>query len=363
VACDALTLFGAKRASERWENMIERTSRRQPKDLAHRVVVITGASSGIGRETALEFGHRGARVVVAARNEAALQTLADEIGRLGGEALPVVTDVSDFDQVSDLASRAADRFGRIDTWVNNAAVSTYGTVEQMDADELHRVVEVNLMGEIYGMKAALPHLRKSGGSVINVSSALGERAIPLQAAYCAAKHGIVGFGEALRLELKAEHSPVNVVDVLPSSINTPLFSHARSKIGVQPKPVGRIYEPSVVAEAIVAAAERPVRQVYAGFAGRLLALGQRISPRLTDWYMTGPGDAVTGQRTDRPDDRVDNLFTPSIGPGSTTGDFGERSKSTSVYTRVLAPHPALVRTASLAVLAMAVMALRGGRRT
>jgi NAD(P)-dependent dehydrogenase (short-subunit alcohol dehydrogenase family) len=336
----------------------------QKKELTDHVVVITGASSGIGRETALEFGRRGARVVAAARNQAALQTLADEIGRLGGEPLPVVTDVSDFDQVSALASRAADRFGHIDTWVNNAAVSTYGTVEQMDAAELHRVVEVNLMGEIYGMKAALPHLRRSGGSIINVSSALGERAIPLQAAYCAAKHGIVGFGESLRLELKAEHSPVRVVDVLPSSINTPLFSHARSKIGVKPKPVGRIYEPSVVAEAIIAAAKRPVRQVYAGFAGRLLAIGQRLSPRLTDWYLTGPGDAVAGQRTDQPDDRVDNLFTPSTGPGSTTGDFGQRSKSTSVYTRLLAPHPAIGRTATLAVIALAVMALRrGGSRT
>lgn len=344
--------------------MTDKTSELRRKDLTDHIVVITGASSGIGRETALAFGRRGARVVAAARNQTALQTLSDEIVRLGGEALPVVTDVSDFSQVEALASRAVERFGRIDTWVNNAAVSTYGTVAQMDAAELHRVIEVNLMGQIYGMKAALPHLEQSGGSVINVSSALGERAIPLQAAYCAAKHGIVGFGEALRLELKADHSSVRVVDVLPSSINTPLFTHARSKIGVKPKPVGRIYEPTVVAEAIIAAAKRPVRQVYAGFAGRLLAIGQRVSPRLTDWYFSGPGDAVAGQRTDRPDDGVDNLFTPSTGSGSSTGDFGERSKSTSVYTRVLAPHPAMVRTATLAVAAMAVMALRrGGART
>lgn len=340
--------------------MTERMPDGWPDDLIDHVVVVTGASSGIGRETALEFGRRGASVVVAARNQAALETLADAIGRLGGEALPVVTDVSDFDQVADLASRAAERYGRIDTWVNNAAVSTYGTVEQMNAAELHRVVEVNLMGQIYGMKAALPYLQQSGGSIINVSSALGERAIQLQAAYCAAKRGVVGFGESLRLELKSEESPVRVVDVLPSSINTPLFSHARSKIGVRPKPVGRVYEPSVVAEAIVAAAKRPVRQVYAGFAGRLLAIGQRISPRLTDWYLAGPGDAVEGQRTERPDDEVDNLFTPSTGPGRTTGDFGDRSKSDSVYTRLLAPHPAIVRTAILALGAVALMALRRG---
>jgi NAD(P)-dependent dehydrogenase (short-subunit alcohol dehydrogenase family) len=333
-------------------------------DTQSQVVVITGASSGIGRETALEFGRHGARVVVAARNQEALQSLADEIHRLGGEALPVVTDVSDYSQVAALASRAVESFGRIDTWVNNAAVSTYGTVEQMDAEELHRVVEVNLMGQIYGMKAALPYLRDSGGSVLNVSSALGERSVPLQAAYCAAKHGIVAFGEALRLELKAEGSPVRVVDVLPSSINTPLFLHARSKLGVKPKPVGRVYEPSVVAEAIVAAAHRPVRQVYAGFAGRLLDVAQRISPRLTDWYLSGPGNVIAGQRPDQPDDGVDNLFAPSTGPGTTTGDFGQRSKSTSVYTRLIAPHPTVGRVAAVAGMAGAAFALRrvGSRR-
>jgi hypothetical protein len=242
-------------------------------------------------------------------------------------------------------------------------VSTYGTVEQMEDQELHRVIEVNLMGPIYGVKAALPHLRKSGGTVINVSSALAERSIPLQAAYCAAKHGILGFGEALRLELRAEGSPVRVVDVLPSSINTPIFSHARSKIGVKPKPVGRIYEPSVVAEAIVMAAESPVRTVYAGLAGRLLAIGQRISPRLADWYLSGPGDAIAGQRTDQPDDRTDNLFRPSTGPGSTTGDFGQRSKSTSVYTKFIAPHPAIGRAGMIAGTALAGIVIRqAGRR-
>ena len=312
----------------------------------------------------MEFARHGATVVAAARNQEALETLAAEIHRIGGEALPVVTDVSDFAQVSALASRTADRFGHIDTWVNNAAVSTYGTVEQMDAEELHRVIDVNLMGQIYGMKAALPFLRTSGGTIINVSSALAERSIPLQAAYCAAKAGIVAFGEALRVELEADGSPVHIVDVLPSSINTPLFTHARSKLGVKPKPVGRVYEPSVVAEAIVAAAHHPVRQVHAGFAGRLLDVAQRVSPSLLDRYLSsGPGDAIAGQRTDMPDEATDNLFTASTGPGATTGEFGERSKSTSVYTRVLAPHPNVGRVAIATGVAAAAIAIRGaGRR-
>jgi len=230
-------------------------------EIGEQVVVLTGASSGIGRDTALEFARRGAKVVLAARNGEALDTLVGEVERLGGMAVAVPTDVSDYRQLTELASRAVERFGRIDTWVNNASVSTYGTVEQMDVEEIRRVIEVNLLGEIYGMKAALPHLRRTGGTMINVSSTLGKRAVALQAAYCAAKHGVVAFGEALRLELRHAKVPVAVVDVLPSSINTPLFEHARSKLGVLPQPIPPIYEPRVVAEAIVGAAQQPAPSV------------------------------------------------------------------------------------------------------
>jgi NAD(P)-dependent dehydrogenase (short-subunit alcohol dehydrogenase family) len=330
--------------------------------VAEQVVVITGASSGIGRETALEFARRGAALVVAARNQEALDTLAEQVRRLGGAALVVPTDVSDSVQVDALAARAVERFGRIGTWVNNAAVSTYGTVEQMEVDELRRVIEVILLGQIHGMKAALPHLRDTGGTIINVSSTLGKRAVALQAAYCAAKHGVVAFGEALRLELRHENVPVRVVDVLPSSINTPLFEHARSKLGVQPQPIPPVYEPRVVADAIVGAAGRPVRQVFAGFTGRLLEEGQRISPALVDWYLSGPGRIVENQKTDRPDDGQDNLYQPSHGPGRSTGEFGRRSKSVSLYTRWLGLHPARGRVVVAAAVAGAAVALRRAAR-
>jgi NAD(P)-dependent dehydrogenase (short-subunit alcohol dehydrogenase family) len=328
------------------------------------VVVVTGASSGIGRETALELGRKGAKVVVAARNAEALSTLVEEVDRLGGEALAVPTDVSDEQQVVNLAKEAVTAFGHLDAWVNVAAVSTYANVEDTSTAEIRRVIDVNLMGAIHGMKAALPHLKeRGGGTILNVSSALAKRAIPLQAAYCASKHGLVAFAEALRMELRAEGTPIHVVDVLPASINTPLFEHARSKLGVLPRPIAPVYEPRVVAETIVRALEHPVRSVFAGGAGRLLDLGQRVSPSLVDWYLLGPGRVVEGQRTDRPDDAEDNLERASTGPGDTTGSFGTESYGTSLYTRLLGLHPARARLVATGALAgMAAATARALRR-
>ena len=322
------------------------------------VVVITGASSGIGRETALAFASLGARLVLAARNEEALKSLASEVERLGGQAEVAACDVSEFEQVKAVADTAIQRFGGMDVWVNSAAVSTYGTAEQMEMDEIHRVLHVNLFGQIHGMKAALPHLKHSRGTLINVTSVLGKRAAPLQAAYSAAKHGLVGFSEALRMELRHDKVPVDVVDVRPSGINTPLFEHARSKIGVQPQPIPPVYEPVTVARAIVAAADHPVRDVVVGAAGRLLEVGQRLSPALVDWYSLGPGKMIESQYTEEPDDGRDNLFEPMPGTGRTAGAFGQRSKSTSVYTELFGSHPARGRIAAAAVLLAAAWASR-----
>jgi NAD(P)-dependent dehydrogenase (short-subunit alcohol dehydrogenase family) len=335
-----------------------------PRPVSQQVIVITGAGSGIGRETALTFASRGASVVVAARSQGALDSLVTEVERLGGRGIAVPTDVSEYEQVEALAGRAVEEFGRIDTWVNNAGISTYGTVEQMAPEELRRVVEVDLLGQIYGMKAALPHLKSTGdGVLINVSSALAKRGVALQAAYCAAKHGIVGFAEALRLELQLEGSRVAVVDVLPSSINTPLFGHARSRVGVLPMPIPPVYEPKVVADAIVAAAERPVRTVFAGGMGKLLDLGQRISPALVDRYLLGPGKVVDNQLTDRPDDGVDNVDGPADGDGTTTGQFGQKSRSRSLYTELLGLHPNRARAVVGATVATgAALLARAARR-
>lgn len=329
-----------------------------PRKIVDQVVVLTGASSGIGRETAIEFARRGARLVLAARDAETLSTLAAEVERLGGIGFVVPTDVSDFGQVSRLATLAAQRFGRIDTWVNNAAVTVYGTVEQTDVEDIRRVIEVDLLGQIHGMKVALPHLREAGGTIINVSSFMARRAFPLQAPYCAAKHGVAAFGEALRLELRHDQVPVHIVEVLPSSVNTPVFEHARSKTGVLPKPIPLVYAPRVVANAIVAAAQRPVRQVFAGAAGRWLEAAQRLSPSLVDWYLLGLGRTVDNQKTTRSDDGCDNLDEPSQAPGRTTGQFGRWSLSTSCYTRLFGLHPVRGRIVVGAVLTGAFAAAR-----
>jgi NAD(P)-dependent dehydrogenase (short-subunit alcohol dehydrogenase family) len=329
-----------------------------PRPLHEQIVVLCGASSGIGRETALRFAEKGARLVLAARGADALGTLAEEAARLGSDTMAVPTDVTDWSQVQELAGRAAERHGRIDTWVNLASVSAYATVEETDVETIRRVVEVNLLGAVHGMKAALPHLRANGqGVLVNVSSTLGVRSVPLQAAYCAAKHGVLGFAESLRMELRHEGVPVDVVDVLPASINPPLFRHARSALGRLPMPIAPIYEPGVVAGAIVRVAERPVRTVFAGGAGRMLDLAQRLSPALTDRILLGPGRVWDKQIADLPDDGADNLDR-TAGDGDVTGEFGAKSKSTSAYTTVFGLHPARGRALAAAAAAGTVALAR-----
>jgi short-subunit dehydrogenase len=210
----------------------------------------------------------------------------------------------------------------------------------MEVEEIERIIQVNLLGPIYGVKAALPHLRQQRqGTIINVGSVEAERAVPLQSPYVAAKFGLKGFTDTLRMELEHEQSGITVTLVLPSSMNTPLFAHARSKLGVQPQPIPPVYEPQAVAEAIAFAAEHPRRDIVVGGAGKLLTMVERINPELADWYMVSRGRMFKQQRTDKPDDGRDNLFAPFAGTGSTEGEFGQSSQAQSLYTRHVDLHP------------------------
>lgn len=325
--------------------------------LAEQVVVIVGASSGIGRGAALRFAAAGASVVVAARDGDALEALASELTASGGEALAVTADVVSWDDVNAVAGRAVERFGRIDTWVNAAAVSVFGDVADVPVGDLERVLRVGLLGQVHGVKAALAVMRRQGdGTIIGIGSVLGLRGIPVQAAYSAAKHGVEGFYESVRMEERLARSGVRVTTILPSSINTPFYDDVKSIMSERPAPLPPLYQPEAVVEAILHAAVHPARQVIVGGTGGFLALLQRLSPALTDHVLSIGGQVKKRQRRGEPDGGQSNLYRPAPGPRRVHGSFDHLSMRRSLYTRLLAQHPRRLRAAG--VVAAASLARR-----
>jgi NAD(P)-dependent dehydrogenase (short-subunit alcohol dehydrogenase family) len=292
------------------------------KTVEEQVVVVFGASSGIGRETALRFARRGAKVVVAARTESALSSLVTEIQQFGGEAIYCVSDAADFEQVKGVADLAIQHFGRIDTWAHVAGTAVIGPFEQTTPEEFKRVIEVNLLGQVYGAMVALPHLKHEGrGALVHVTSVEARRSLPLQSSYSASKHGVEGFLDALRVELAHEKVPVSITNIMPGVINTPFYTKVRSRLGVQPTAVPPFYHPRIVADAILYAAEHPVRDMIVGDVGRVLEFLQRLSPAAMDALLLAIG--FKGQRTDvpRPVDTPDNLFS-TVPDERVSGDQG-----------------------------------------
>jgi NAD(P)-dependent dehydrogenase (short-subunit alcohol dehydrogenase family) len=318
----------------------------QLKPVGEQVVVLMGASSGIGRETALRFAKSGAKVVASARGEEGLDSLVEEIRAEGGEALAVPADTSEFDQVKAVADRAVREYGRLDTWVHLAAVGLFATFEQTTPEEFARVIDVNLMGQVYGAMAALTHIKREGrGALIHISSVEAKRSFPFHSAYGASKHGIDGFLEGLRVELKHEGWPISVTQVMPGTINTPFFDKGRSKIGVKAVGIPPIYEPETVANIIMYAAENPARDLVSGGAAQALILNQRLSPRILDAILaTRAGFAP--QKTDEPrsEDDPDNLYAPIR--GHDTAKNGFRALSRSLYNW-LQMHPVVRRGAAV----------------
>jgi len=304
------------------------------KPLAQQVIVVTGASSGLGRAIARLAGERGAKVVVTARNEEALANCAGEIERAGSEALVVPADCTEQDQVERVVAQAVERFGRIDTYVANAIVTVYAEAERLLPEELRRVIDVNFFGVVYGYWASLPHLRESKGTFLHVSSALAYRGIPLQAAYCSSKAGLRAFFESARVEEQKAGTGVAISLVLPGAINTPQFDRDRQKIGYQPQPVPPIYQPELYAEATLHCAERPIRELPVSWGAQKLLWGQKLAPRAGDWVLRRNG--WKAQHTDEPKplDAPDNLFDTLPGDPGAHGRFDSRSRKSSVWTRL-----------------------------
>ena len=330
------------------------------RPIADQVVVIFGASSGIGRESALRFGRRGAKVLVAGRDEQALESVAAEIRSQGGTASVALAEATDAAALQQVAENAVQQFGRLDTWVHVAAVYMTAAFDQTTPAEFKRIVDVNLTGAAYGAMAALPALKRQGrGRLIFLSSIEGRVAIPLQAAYAASKHGVQGLAEALRLELQYEGFPITVTTISPSTINTPLFEKARTKLGVQPRGLPPIYEPCLVADAVLYAAEHGAGDIVVGGAGKMLDLLHRISPALSATVLRHI--AFQGQRTDKfkPANSPSNLFQHMPGLDQIKGNLPGLKRHSSTYTWMRL-HPQ-VTTACAGALAAATVFLTVSR--
>ena len=326
------------------------------KPISEQVIVITGASSGIGLATARMAASRGARVLLAARTTDALAEATDGIMRAGGEVSFVTADVGRRDDVEAIAAHAVERYGGFDTWVNNAGVMVWGRIEDVTEEDKRRLFETNFWGVVHGSEVAVRHLKSKGGALVNVGSVECDRAFPLQGIYAASKLAVKGYTEALRMELEAEEAPVSVSLIKPASIGTPMPQHAKDYTGREPKFPGPVYQPIEVAATILRAAEHPFRDAFVGGAASALSHMNERAPRMMDWI--SEKIFLPRQYGDRPATPGDNLH----GGRSEARILGDHQGSMirpSLYTRA-ALHP--LATAALAGVAAGAGVLLFGRR-
>ncbi|HEX2018726.1 MAG TPA: SDR family oxidoreductase [Aurantimonas sp.] len=296
-------------------------------DLKGRVVVITGASAGVGRATALAFAAAGAKLALIARDRDALEATRAELASTGAEAIILPLDVADADAVFAAARDCEARLGPIDVWVNNAMATVFSPVKDLTPEEVRRVTEVTYLGNVHGTMAALRHMReRDRGVIVQVGSSLAYRGIPLQSAYCGAKHAIRGFTDSLRTELDHSGSGIRITAVHLPAINTPQFDWARTHRRKMPRPVAPVFAPAVAARAIVHAARRPTREYWLGRMTPLVIFGNMLFPGFMDRYLAR--QAVDGQARARdvPTDHLDNLFRPVTSGHRTEGSFGDEAQ-------------------------------------
>ena len=301
------------------------TGKRKPQ-----VVVVTGASGGVGRATAHAFAKHGAHVGLLARGQEGLDSAAREVEALGGQALVVPTDIADHEQVEAAAVTVEERFGDIDVWVNDAMATVFARFLDTEPDEFKRATEVTYLGAVYGTMAALKRMTaRDEGKIVQVGSALAYRAIPLQAAYCGAKFGIRGFTDSIRTELLHDKSKVQITMVQLPGLNTTQFNWCRSKLPKHPMPAPPIYQPEIAAQAVYWAAQHRRRELWVGYSSVQAILGTTIAPSFADWYLAKTG--FKGQQIeDMPIDgeRTGNLFEPMPG-AATHGMFDAQAKTRS----------------------------------
>ena len=323
------------------------------------VIVITGASGGIGRATAREFARPGVRIALLARGERGLEGVRREVEHAGAEALVIPTDVADESQVEAAAATVEARWGGIDVWVNNAMATIFGPVSALTGDQIKRATEVTYLGAVYGTTAALKRMRaRNRGVIVQVGSALAYRGIPLQAPYCAAKHALRGFTDSLRCELMHDRSNIHLTTVHLSAFNTPQFDWALNLVGKRPMPVPPIFQPELAAQAIVWASRHRRREVYVGWPAVKAIFGNKLAPSYADRVLAR--DGYTGQitREPLPADACSNLYEPcDTNPGA-HGRFDAEARETSVQWWLTSHRGLVAGLAALFVGGVAALALR-----
>jgi len=328
------------------------------KPLHEQVIVITGASSGIGLATARAAAQKGAQLVLASRNQQTLHQIEQEINLSGGQAIAVVADVGRREDVQRIAQAALDRFGRFDTWVNNAGVSIYGRLEDVSEEDNRRLFDTNFWGVVSGSLIAASYLKEQGGAIINIGSVLSDVAIPLQGMYAASKHAVKGFTDALRMELEEDGAPVSVTLIKPSAINTPYPEHAKNYTDRELTLPPPVYAPEEVANAILHAAAHPMRDIIVGSGGKMMSSTNKYAPNLMDWV--GERMMTKMQLRDEPAQHKNGSLHEPGKDGRVAGNYEGHVRKTSFYTRA-AMHP-MVTSAVVAAAGAAAFALLGNNR-
>ncbi len=333
-----------------------------------KVVVVTGASAGVGRAVVTEFARQGAHLGLIARGRERLEATKREVEELGGKALALPVDVADAQQVEQAAERVEQELGPIDIWVNDAMTTIFAPFLEITPEEFKRATEVTYLGQVYGTMAALKRMhRRNRGCIVQVGSALAYRSIPLQSAYCGAKHAIAGFTDSIRSELIHNKSGVHITAVMLPAMNTPQFSWCRTRLPRHPQPVPPIFQPEVAARAIVWAATHKRREVYVGWPTVKAIYGNELAPAYADRYLAKHG--FDGQQTSQPvsPDRPNNLFEPVEGDYAAHGIFDDRASSFSVQSSLnldlmnVAGHRGFAASAAVVLAALLFVSLRKRR--